>query len=291
MLIGLTTLYIIIGFSTVVLHLFGLYSLRKNVTQRNHLHIILIHLSSCVITMACLRFLAILYLIRFNGNYIQAVAMTGYQVIFTFSRGFDVCYALIMTVLVLDPFLMVVLKTSYTKHVTKTKITLLLGCCWVVSCIYSLVFFTAPFELRFRITTKFIFPVLSTLFVVFSIVCYAVIYNNTRFRSNSDPDERIRKTSLTSRATRPALKFRVPMLITLTFFVFVALPALAQAVIRFKPSTEFMLGGAVFYSIGFVLDATVYLLLHPSARTKLRALFHKQKISNISTQSNVTRTT
>lgn len=259
---------------SICLHALGLFLMFKVKQRRKNLHTILIHLSLVeIVTQSC-RFGSAVYFYIYNDN----EEYLGYQVLRTLTiQGWCVTYVLVMIIIALDPLLIVTLKTSYNKYVHQKNLNIVLGVCWAFGVINGLVNFALPYLKREEIAKNFTFPIIAIVFLLSSILSYAMIYKHLQDHNNKN----MARISVTSTATqkRPALKFRVPMLIVLTFFFFVAAPSAAQILVKNKLTKTVLLILGILFSIGFICDAMIYLFLHPTTKKLLyiHAICFKEK--------------
>ena len=257
---------------STLLNILGVYLMFKLKRPKN-IHIILIHLSMSEIFIQLFRFASAIYFFVYDDH----ESYLGYQVTRTLTiLGLCVTYILIMCVVALDPLLIVVLKTKYQTYITRKNIQIVLSLCWVVGVIHASVSFVFRYMKRESFSAKYTFPIVSVVFVSFSVTSYFVIYNSIKQQAKNLP-----RASVTTRNNRPTLKFRVPVLITLTFFLFCLTPSLLQSVIgvqNFSKPLFLVLG--ICFSLGLVVDSLIYMFLHPIVKKLLFQFIRKHKGKN-----------
>eukprot|EP00111_Clytia_hemisphaerica_P007136 TCONS_00020732-protein len=279
--IGLVILDITLLIISSFLHIIGVFLMSKLKRPKN-IHHILIQLSISEISIQVFRFASAIYVVRYD-NYEEQL---GYQVTRTLTvQGLCVSYVLIMIMVALDPLLIVVLKLNYQSFVTKQRTQLLLGLCWFIGLVYGGLNFVFTYKTREKISITFTFPIVTTLFIVFSVASYSMIYKAVRKQAKS-----IARVSVSNmKSNAPSLRFRVPVLITLTFFLFCLSPSIIQVIVGYQISKEFLLSLGISFNVGFVADALIYMLLHPMVKGLLMNFIYRRKnitsIRNISTRS------
>lgn len=147
----------------------------------------------------------------------------------------------------------------------------MLGVCWAVGCTYVLVSFAFSYTRREMLSKNYIFPILTSVFLIFSILSYVMIYKHIRDHNKKSLKKTLQVTTtrITVQQKRPSLKFRVPVLIILTFFLFIALPSVSQMLLRESLTKNLLLVHGLLYSLGFICDALIYLFLHPTTKKLL----------------------
>jgi len=246
---------------SILLNTLGLYLVSKLKRPKN-IHIILNHLSMSEIVIQVFRFVSAIYFFWYDDH----EEYLGYQVTRTFTvLGLCVTYILIMSVVALDPLLIVILKTKYQTYITQRKVNKILALCWAVGVIHASTSFYFRYMDRENFAANYTFPSVTVLFVLFSATSYIVIY-----RAIKEKTKNLTHGSVTTRNSKPALKFRVPVLITLTFFLFCLTPSLVQSVIGIEGLSKiFMSGLGIWFSLGFIVDSLIYMFLHPIVKKLL----------------------
>ena len=292
MYIVLISLDITMLFVSVILNLLGVYLLVQLRRPKN-IHLVLTHLSVVEMTVQAIRFVSAIYFFWYDDH----EEHLGYQVTRTLTvQGLCVTYVLVMVVVALDPLLIVTLKLKYQHEVTKRKTNAVLAACWSVGVVCGTGSFMFAYKTRELISIKYTFPITTSLFLVFSLASYATIYRHVRFNNNKSIKGTIRSVSSSS-VPRPALRFRVPVLITSTFFLFCLTPSFIQVALgdTGRLTKDVFLAIGICFSLGFVLDSLVYMLLHPMVKKVLlrllqsRGLIHSRNSKSISTTTNMAR--
>lgn len=212
----LVTMDMVLLLISICLHCFGVYLLLFRRKTRKNQHVILIHLSVSEILVSGFRTVTLVYF----HQYEKQEELLVYQVLRTITiQGWCVSYVLIMIAVAVDPLLMIVLKTKYNRLVSRRRLNITLASCWVVGVLYGAVSFTQDYKTREEIAAKYTFPIICACFLLFAGGAYCVIYISVR-----KGYKQMRRRTLTHTNNR-TVKFRVPVLIILTFIVFVALPS------------------------------------------------------------------
>lgn len=265
----LVTMDMVLLLISICLHCFGVYLLLFRRKTRKNQHVILIHLSVSEILVSGFRTVTLVYF----HQYEKQEELLVYQVLRTITiQGWCVSYVLIMIAVAVDPLLMIVLKTKYNRLVSRRRLNITLASCWVVGVLYGAVSFTQDYKTREEIAAKYTFPIICACFLLFAGGAYCVIYISVR-----KGYKQMRRRTLTHTNNR-TVKFRVPVLIILTFIVFVALPSGIQSAIKAEIEKSHLIALAILYSTAFVLDALIYLFLQPTTR---RLIFTKTNQARI----------
>lgn len=285
----ISTIYIIMVslditmiFISMFLNLIGVYLLMQLRRPKN-IHIVLTHLSIVEITIQAIRFVSVIYFFRYNDH----EAQLGYQITRTLTvQGFCVTYVLVMVLVALDPLLIVTLKLMYQRKVTRQKTNVSLAVCWFLGMMCGAGSFVFTYKKREWISIKYTFPITTILFLVFSLASYVTIYRHVKHSSRKSMSSKSLGSSISSSAAtmsrKPALKFRVPVLITSTFFLFCLTPSVIQVVLGYAGmlSKDVLLIIGICFSLGFIMDSLVYMFLHPMVKKLLFRLMHRRRFTS-----------
>jgi len=169
-------------------------------------------------------------------------------------------YILIMVVVALDPYLIITLNVKYNLIITRLKMQFMLSSCWVLGFINMVLSFLSDFKTREDVVVRYIFPVICSIFIVFSIYSYTCIFKKLKGRYSAKKPV----VSITGGSTsQRTVKYRIPALIITSFIVFVFTPTVAYIFVRNQKKKMHESIVALCYAIGFVVDASVYLFLQP----------------------------
>ena len=268
-------------FLSLLLNLLGVYLLVQLRRPKN-IHLVLTHLSIVEITVQAIRFVSIIYFFRYDDHETQL----GYQITRTLTvQGFCVTYVLVMVVVALDPLLIVTLKLMYQRRVTRQKTNFLLTICWSVGLICGTGSFAFTYKERESISLKYTFPITTSLFLLFSLTSYAIIYRHVKYGSRKNMNAKSLGSSTSSSTTmsiRTTLKFRVPLLITSTFFLFCLTPSVVQMALRYACwlTKNMLLVIGICFSLGFIIDSLIYIFLHPMVKKILIRLVDRRRHSS-----------
>ena len=237
------TIDMVLLIQSMCFHTLGVYLLYKRKIRKNQ-HVILLHLSVSEFLISFFRFITLFY---FYGNEDQD-SVLAYQILRSITiQGLCVSYVIIMIVVTLDPLLMILLKVRYSTYLSKRRLFVILGTGWFLGAFNAIINFTRDYQTREKIAAKYTFPIISILFLSFAAVAYIIIYKTLR-----DGQKAIQRTSVLQMKSR-SIKIKVPALIILTFFLFVALPSGIQVAARssFKKIHLALLGRFLFHWIRF----------------------------------------
>ena len=250
------TVDIVILLVAIGLHLFGVYLLQFKVRSKKNQNLILTHLSAIEILLPTFRLISVFYFFSYQNER----KVLAYQILRTIIlEGCCVTYVFILTVVTVDPLLIIFMNVKYNPSKAKRFISYALALCWFIGFVSTSVSFSVDYETREEFTAKYTFPAWCSFFLVFTVFSYVYIYVKLK-NFNQRPG------SIKNTCSRRAMKVRVPFLIVTMFFIFIALPSIFQFVYK-KQLTKITYGlVGIAYAMGNAADALLYIFLQSSTR-------------------------
>ena len=222
-------------------------------------------------------------------------AIQHYFNIAIFSGLCFIYYCSMMSV-IFDRFLGIFLSLKYKAYCTTFKAKVVVPTLWMIGFV---LIFTLPL---IDVLTKFhidlgiiwyVYPCFDLSVIVLSIVTYLYIfkrYKSSQSRTSSTSIES-RAHSLSSANLFKNSKFFIPLLLTITFAIFIAVPDLSFFIIEINKKKYPALHVALrlCYPLSDLADAFIYLYLQPSVRRllwkKLQMLFHRASVMLVVSES------
>ena len=275
-------LYII----SITLHCLGIYLLSNLPQGKRNQDIIIMNLSIAEIFMSSCD-LTQNILIRFQKIY---DTITNYFII-GHCCFFVIPSFLFMIVLTIDRFCEIHYHIKYPLYIQKKMVMFILSICWLIgalTAITMLLLRTYYHDDMATIIFEYFFPIIEGIFIIIATITYCYIYSKfkeaapvfpkgTTITQNTNANERtVRKTN-----------FFVPTLIIITFIIFVIAPDIANLILFYITKTGTNLHSNIlllFYVLGYICDATIYIFLQKNIR---KLLFKKLGFRNRNRNNNV----
>lgn len=253
----------------IALHSTGIYLLRclLKIKQESIQNVILLNLSACELLMNFLEGIRNLLMILIDkeihvkeNNIVKEYLQILMLICFVFY--------LVMFHLTLDRLLHVTYPFKYRIYCTRQSVKVVLTLIWVVSvCITIALVIAYHFEcvqpLPFVFT--YIFPIIGFLFIGLAIITYVSIYRKvmeSRKFQNSNKSENWRQNFQRS-------KFIPPVLLIMTFIVFMVVPDLTilfVGIIGDNMSDYLISICEISYGLSNMADACIYIFMKPDVR-------------------------
>ena len=194
----------------------------------------------------------------------------------------------------LDRFAEVYYNLQYQLYLTKTRTLCIVAFIWLFGILFSILILLLYYEYNFEyleFSYTYIYPVTDTIVVLNGICVYSYIYKKClRNRKLSEVPVATRNAlavSLHNIKTKPKYALRkrtffVPSLIVFTFTLFVYIPDATYFIkfIVYHDRLDWLAkASTIFYSVGFISDAAIYIFL----RRELRQLFRRTAGGNRTT--------
>ena len=278
---GFEATYIIFAFLCICLHSIGCYlmiCLYRMGKKRPQL-IYLISLSCCEALFNFLRILStfitrVLLTVDEESN-IKETIQHYFNIALTIGLSF-IYYFSIMSV-IFDRFLGIFLSLKYKAYCTTFKAKVVVSTVWMIgfASIFALplIDVLAKFHIDLGILWH-VYPFFDLSVIVLSFVTYLYIFK--RYKSSQSSTSHIstvyRVHSSSSANLFKNSKFFIPLLLTITFVIFVAVPDLSYFFIieiNKKKYPALLVAVRLCYSLSDLVDAFIYLYLQPSVRRLL----------------------
>lgn len=251
---------------SIMLHSIGIFLLLTLQHRRNQ-DIIMMNLSIAEISMSLCDFSQNILSRYHNVSAFHIKILT-----ITQCSLFVVPSFLIMIVLTVDRFLEVYLNIKYHTYVGKFKVKVSLSICWcigisIASILLPLKFLSINSD---AIIFKFIFPSVEGTFLLIALVCYIYIFNKFKEMKRTPTVPSIVRNKLKCARIFP------PFLIILTFAMFVVAPDTVNLYLFYisEKGTNFHANILLlFYVLGFISDAVIYIFLQKSMRSHFLKTF------------------
>lgn len=275
--IALTVVLLLLNFINVFFHTAGCYLLiciKKREDENRIQLLFLIHLSICEALMNLfegIRRIPEFFALNTREKKLNAT-IQNYIMIVMFA-GISVVYYLDMMYLTINRLLDILLNIRYHLYISYKLSKRLILITWLfagslailIGCLSK---FTA-YNWEEQIFV-FCFPILNFIFIIISLVTYGLIflkYRRTRKSPscNGQPRQSVYQTFRNSR-------FYVPVLLILTFLVFIVVPDLTYlfvAVVKGNDSTTLLVACWISYAIGNLSDCYIYIFMQRSVRRLL----------------------
>ena len=278
---GFEVTFIIFTFLCICLHSVGCYlmiCLYRMGKKRPQL-IYLISLSCCEALFNFLRLLStlitrVILIVDEESNitgtihhYFNIASFTGMSLIY---------YCSIMSV-IFDRFLGIFLSLKYKVYCTIFKTKVVVSTLWMIGFAFiftlPLIDVLAKFHIDLDILW-YVYPIFDISVIVLSSVTYLYIFK--RYKSSQSSTSRVSTVSRAHSSSSANLfknsKFFIPLLLTITFVIFIAVPDLLYFFIieiNKKKSPVHLVAVRLCYSLSDLVDAFIYLYLQPSVRRLL----------------------
>ena len=244
---------------SIMLHSIGIFLLLTLKHRRNQ-DIIIMNLSIAEISMSLCDFSQNILSRYHNVSAFHIKVLT-----ITQCSLFVVPSFLIMIVLTVDRFLEVYLNIKYHTYVHKFKVKVSLSICWCAGMSIAILLLTLKFRSinSAAIIFKFIFPSVEGMFLLVALVCYIYIFNKFKEMKKTPTVPSIVRKKLECARIFP------PFLIILTFGMFVVAPDTVNLYLFYisEKGTNFHANILLlFYVLGFISDAVIYIFLQKSMR-------------------------
>ena len=251
---------------SIMLHSIGIFLLLTLKHRRNQ-DIIIMNLSIAEISMSLCDFSQNILSRYHNVSAFHIKVLT-----ITQCSLFVVPSFLIMIVLTFDRFLEVYLNIKYHVYVQKFKMKVSLCICWCIG--ISIAIILLPLKFRSinsaAIIFKIIFPSVEGTFLLIALVCYIYIFNKFKEMKRTPTVPTIVRNKL------KCVKIFPPFLIILTFSMFVVAPDTVNLYLFYisEKGTNFHANALLlFYVLGFISDAVIYIFLQKSMRSHFLKTF------------------
>jgi len=217
-------------------------------------------------------------------NYSSTLAMTGF---------FFIIF-LIMLVLMVDRALVVVLKAKYNTVMSIRNTSIMMALCWIVGIIMCIAFPLVRHIHDYKHNYHFeyhIYLVCDVVFIVVAIVSYIAVlslYSGYQVQEDNIGDDKSADDAATPTGAGPGSwsvvrilrmpQFYIPLLILITYFIFVILPHwiyIGEKYPEQDPCGDMDPWRAMIQLliIGYMSDAVVYIFLQPPVRKLLAQWF------------------
>ena len=213
------------------------------------------------------------------------------------STGLCFLYYCSMMSVIFDRFLGIFLSLKYKAYCTTFKAKVVVSTLWMIG--FALIF-TLPLIdalAKFHIDLGilwYIYPCFDLSVIVLSIGTYLYIFK--RYKSSQSSTSSIstvsRAHSLSSANLFKNSKFFIPLLLTITFVILIAVPDLSYFFIieiNKKKYPALLVAVRLCYSLSDLADAFIYLYLQPSVRRllwkKLQMLFRRASVMVVVSES------
>ena len=279
---------LVLNIGNVALHGFGIYILTclYNQGQRNSQYLFLINLSSCeflISVLVCFKRVSdfisvsdeILPTINKIHNYITIVVFTGIAVV----------YYMAMVYITLDRLLSILLSLRYKIYCTETKAKHFLQVTWIVALlICTSVSLTHHFNGYIWQTTFFmyVYPTFDFAFIILALITYVFIFLKYR-KSRRKYFQSCIQPNITRESTFKIFRksnFFIPVLLILTFVIFMLIPDLVYlfyGIVGNNESDTLFVTCDVSYAISILADGWIYIFMQKSVRAMLWAKMHNLK--------------
>ena len=201
------------------------------------------------------------------------------------STGLCFIYYCSMMSVIFDRFLGIFLSLKYKAYCTTFKAKVVVSTLWMIgfALIFTLPLITvlAKFHIDVGIVW-YVYPAFDLSVIVLSIVTYLYIFK--RYKSAQSSTSSISTVSRAHSSSSAKLfknsKFFIPLLLAITFVIFIAVPNLSYffiTEINKKKYPALLVAARLCYPLSDLVDAFIYLYLQPSIRKllwkKLQMLF------------------
>ena len=213
------------------------------------------------------------------------------------STGLSFIYYCSMMSVIFDRFLGIFLSLKYKAYCTTFKAKVVVSTLWMIG--FALIFtlplidVLANFHVDLGITW-YVYPCFDLSIIVLSIVTYLYIFK--KYKSSQSSTSSISTVSRAHSSSSANLfknsKFFIPLLLTITFVIFIALPNFSYffiTEINKKKYPALRVAVRLCYSLSELVDAFIYLYLQPSVRRllwkKLQMLFRRASVMVVVSES------
>ena len=278
---GFEVTLIILAFLCICLHSIGCYlmiCLYRMGEKRPQL-IYLISLSCCEALFNLLRLLStlmtpVILIVDEESNITETIHHYFNIVLFT---GMCFIYYCSIITVIFDRFLGIFRSLKYNAYCTTFKAKVVVSTLWMIG--FALILSVPLIDVlsKFHIDLGiiwYIFPCLDLFVIVLSFVTYLFIFR--RYKSSQTSTFCISTVSTAQSSSLANLfknsKFFIPLLLIITFVMFVAVPDLLYFFIieiNKKKSPVLLVAARLCYSLSDLVDAFIYLYLQPSVRRLL----------------------
>ena len=270
---GLKLTIIILTLLCICFHSIGchlmicLYRMGKKQPQL----IYLTSLSCCEALCNIMRFLSTLITgVDEESNITETIQQFIYIALTT---GMSFIYYFSIIMVIFDRFLGIFLSLKYKFYCTTFKAKVVVSTLWMIGCALIFSFLLADVLLKLHIDLGkllCIYPYFDLSVTVLSSLTYSYIFKIYKSSQSSTTVSTIQSSSSSANLFKNS-KFFIPLLLTISFVVFIAVPDLSFIIIEIKKNKASVLLDAAFvcYSLSDLVDAFIYLFLHPSLRRLL----------------------
>lgn len=264
---------------SVILHAVGIHFLLKIKTMSNNQRIHLINISVLEILLPTLQGLMVPISDHIACNKIFGLI----ALVQTF--GVVTAWFVALIALTLDRLLQIKLNILYPIYITEriTKITLfaemLVGSLIVFFILFSKVYMRIDLA---DVVHRIMFPTLTAALMLLFFVIYTYIYKKLQ-KLNQVTQQRVNNNTTTITAkntlnTRRRSNIFIPFWIVLTFVIFFIFPESAVVIMMYRYHLDLRKSPwytipYIFFAIGWISDALIYILLKGSIRKRFLALF------------------
>ena len=278
---GFEVTLIILAFLCICLHSIGCYLMicLYRMSKKRPQLIYLISLSCCEALFNLLRLLStliarVILIVDEESNITETIHHYFY---IASSTGMCFIYYCSIITVIFDRFLGIFLSLKYKAYCTTFKAKVVVSTLWMIG--FAFIFSLSLIDVfsKFHIDLGllwYVYPCFDLFVIVLSFVTYLYIFR--RYKSSQSNTSRIATVSTAQSSSSANLfknsKFFIPLLLTITFVMFVAVPDLLYFFIieiNKKKSPVLLVAVRLCYSLSDLVDAFIYLYLQPSVRRLL----------------------
>ena len=280
---------LVISLVNILLHTTGIYLLsclyERNVRKVQQIYFINLSFVECIINV-----LELVKLIRDIVPFSESNEKT-YDMVVTYISIFQyTCFAIIfyfiMVYITMDRLMEIVLHIKYPIYWNENKAKRLLQGTWIFLCLTATTvllvdkYKTYPWK---EICFKYVFTTLDFGFLIFTVSTYCFIFQKYK-QSRVLPFQRVNKkiglhqNFVIIRSVFRKSKFKIPVLLVITFIVFVIIPDITYLLVavinRVSFHAELQAACWISYAVSNFADAWIYIFLQRDVRQLLLKKLH-----------------
>ena len=252
-----------------LLHLFGIFLLRR-MRLRKNIHIILQNLAASEVILGTIRCINIVSHVIYSQPEEHKLSLIPRTLT---DLALVPTYMIVTMATAVDPFMMAVYGVKYRRMVTKRRVTIGMGVCWL-SAVPGVVF---TIMLNYKEQDKVrrcLFPTLCAMFFLFTSFVYIYIGRHLKNKRHMIP----RYSKFKRQLSLPKMALKTPSLILFTFVIFMGVSSVIQGQMQKSISADLFWG--IIYSCGMCSDAVIYLYCNTKVRNELRRFLKYRYHSN-----------
>ena len=209
------------------------------------------------------------------------------------STGMNFIYYFSIIIVIFDRFLGIFFSLKYKVYCTTFKAKVVVSTLWMIgfALIFSLLLIDVLLKLHIDLGISWcIYPCFDLSVIVLSSLPYSYIFKIYKSSQSSTTVSTTQSSSSSANLFKNSTFF-IPLLLTIRFVVFIAVPDFLHFfIIEIKKNKAPVLLDAAFvcYSLSDLVDAFTYLFLHPSLRRLLwnkLQMFHRARAMAVTSES------